>query len=325
MEQSLRGAFKVNDQGKLVRIDATEEHDTDYLARKAEAYIRNRQTSKPWFLMVATNAPHGPAQASARNDNAYAGRTLPKTPSFNEADVSDKASVWRDNALLPEECDTEVRENPGEKLKCVPEADEAWRDRMESLRDVDDMIARLLAALNDKGVARETYVILTSDNGFALYQNRVYSKGAPYEPAQRVSFIVRGPGVQKDRVDHHLIANIDLAPTFAEWARTEAPGFVDGRSLAPILRNPDAEWRTRLLFEHHLNNIVFEAIRTSADQVYIKYPTTDETEYYDLDSDPNQLNGQAEKPPPQLAEQLEELMQCAGASCRVADGSPEAQ
>jgi N-acetylglucosamine-6-sulfatase len=129
-EQRMRGAFKVNDQGKVVRIDATEEHDTDYFARKAEDYVRNRKPGKPWFLMIATNAPHVPAQASARNENAYAGRTMPKTPSFNEADVSDKASLWRDNALLPEECPSEARKEPGERLQCVPEGDEAWRNRM---------------------------------------------------------------------------------------------------------------------------------------------------------------------------------------------------
>ncbi|MFL6031640.1 MAG: sulfatase [Rubrobacteraceae bacterium] len=320
-EQRMRGAFKVNVQGKVVRIDATEEHDTDYFARKAEDYVRNRKPGRPWFLMIATNAPHFPAQASARNENGYAGRTMPKTPSFNEADISDKASPWRDNALLPEECPSKPREVPGEKLQCVPEADETWRNRMESLRDVDDMIAELLAALRDKGFARHTYVILTSDNGFELYQNRVYSKGSPYEPSQRVPFIVRGPGVSKDRVDHHLVANIDLAPTFAQWAKARTPDFVDGRSLVPILDNPNSPWRTRLLFEHHLGTQSFEAIRTSADQVYIKYPSTHETEYYDLDKDPYQLDGQAETPPPQLDEQLKDLMRCSGASCRVADGN----
>src|SRR5215207_9375855 len=139
-EQRIRGAFKVNDQGKVVRIDATEEHDTDYFARKAEDYVRNRKPGRPWFLMIATNAPHFPAQASARNENGYAGRTMPKTPSFNEADISDKASPWRDNALLPEECPPEPRKVRVEKLHFVPEADESWRNRMESLRDVDDMI-----------------------------------------------------------------------------------------------------------------------------------------------------------------------------------------
>ena len=321
-EQHTRGAFKVNDQGKVARIEAVSGYDTDYFARKAETYIKNREAGKPWFLMVATNAPHVPADATARNDNAYAGHTMPKTPSFNEADVSDKAAVWRNNPQLPEECPPDRARRSGEKLQCVPEADEFWRDRMESLRDVDDMVGGLLAALREEGFAENTYVVFTSDNGFALYQNRVFSKGAPYEPSQRVPFIVRGPAVPDGRVDHRLVANIDLAPTFAQWAGARAPGFVDGRSLVPILNNTEAPWRTRLLFEHRLGDHHFDAIRTDADQVYIEYPLTGETEYYDLTEDPYQLNGQAEKPPPQLEGQLRDLARCAGAGCRAADGGP---
>ena len=114
----------------MVRIDATKEHDTDYFARMAETYIKNRQASKPWFLMVATNAPHVPADATARNDNAYGGHTMPKTPSFNETDISDKASPWRDNALLPEECPRTGRRGlarrSGASLRPTRPGETAW-------------------------------------------------------------------------------------------------------------------------------------------------------------------------------------------------------
>jgi N-acetylglucosamine-6-sulfatase len=316
-EQQQNGAFKVNDQGKIVRID--DENDTDYFARRAEDYVRNRKTGNPWFLVVATNAPHQPALAAGRNDGTYAGRTMPTTPAFNEADISDKASVWRDNPLLPDECPSGYRKEW--RLQCTPEAQEVWRDRMESLMDVDDMVGSLITTLHDEDFMRDTYVIFTSDNGFALYSNRIFSKGAPYEPSQRVPFIVRGPGVPEDHVNNRLVANIDLAPTFAQWAGARTPDLVDGRSFVPILGNPDAPWRTRLLFEHRLGNHHFKAVRTSANQVYIEYPLTNETEYYDLTRDPYQLDGKAEEPPPKLKTQLHELANCAGASCRAAEGA----
>ncbi len=318
-DQSVNGAFKVNDQGKIVRIDANTEQDTDYFARKAEDYVRNRKIGNPWFLMVATNAPHEPALASERNNGTYAGRTMPTTPAFNEANISDKASIWQDNPLLPDECPPDYQKKTG--LQCTPEADEVWRDRMESLRDVDEMVGRLITALHDKGLMRDTYIILTSDNGFALYQNRVFSKGAPYEPSQKIPLIVRGPGVPAGHIDNRLVANIDLAPTFARWAEARTPSFVDGRSFVPILGNPDAPWRTRLLFEHRLGNHDYDAIRTKANQVFIEYLLTNETEYYELSRDPYQLDGEAEKPPPELEGQLHKLTNCAGASCRAADGA----
>ena len=319
-EQLRNGAFKVNDQGRIVRIDTETEHDTDYLARKAEAYIRNRSPDRPWFLAIGTNAPHEPAEASERNDGTYAGRVMPKTPSFNEVGFSDKASMWRDNPLLSDDCPQDSQTQTS--LQCTAEADQVWSDRMESLQDVDDMVDRLFTALHEKGFLKNTYVVFTSDNGFAMYQNRIFSKGAPYEPSQRVPFIVRGPGVPAGLVDDRLVANIDLAPTFARWAGVRKPRFVDGRSLVPILGDPDAPWRTRLLYEHRLGNHVYNAVRTSADQVYIKYPLTDESEYYDLSRDPYQLDGKAEKPPQALETQLRELANCAGAGCRAADGGP---
>jgi N-acetylglucosamine-6-sulfatase len=311
------GALKVNDQGEIFRIGGIQ--DTDYLAQEAEDYIRNREPGKPWFLMVATNAPHEPAAASERNDGTYADSEMPKTPGFNEANMSDKAEFWRRNPRLENECEKGYRSE--RELQCLGEADEVWRNRMESLQDVDDMMGRLFSTLSDKGFAENTYVVFTSDNGFATYRNRIFSKAAPYEYSHGVPLIVRGPGVAEGAVDHRLVANIDLAPTFAELAEARRPSFVDGRSLVPILADPDAPWRTRLLFEQNVRENVYEAIRTASDQVYIEYPRTEETEYYDLKKDPYQLDGQAESPPRGLKTQLGELATCAGARCREADGS----
>ncbi len=321
-QQKNNGAFKVNDQGTIARVDTDSEMDTDYLARRAEAFIRNRTADTPWFLVVATNAPHGPFLASQRNDGAYAGHTMSRTPNFNEGTISDKASVWRDNPRLTDECPPDRQDQRGPQ--CIREVDKIWRDRIESLQDVDDMVGRLFAALKDKDFARNTYIVYTSDNGFGMYENRNYSKGAPYERSQGVPFIVRGPGVTPGYVDERLVANIDLAPTFARWARVSeaVPDFVDGRSFAPLLGDPDAPWRTRLLFEYRNNHLEYEAVRTDSNRVYVEYPLTSEAEYYDLTTDPYQLHGKAETPPPELKAQLEDLMYCSGAGCRAADGGP---
>lgn len=319
-QQLLDGAFKVNNQGEVDRLDTGTVHDTDFLAGEAEAYIRNRSPENPWFLAVGTNAPHEPAEASGRNDGTYAGEAMPKGPAFNEADVSDKGAPWRDNPRLPKKCPKDYREKP--QAQCLRDATEHWRDRMESLQDVDDMVGRLVGALRDEGTLENTYIVFTSDNGFAMYDNRVFSKGAPYEDSHGVPLIVRGPGVPADHTDGRLVANIDLAPTFADWAGVRTPSFVDGRSLVPVLSDPRAPWRKRLLFEHRLGNHAYDAIRTSSAEVYIEYPRTNETEYYDLKKDPHQLNGQAEKPPPMLEGQLQTLRDCAAAGCRRADGGP---
>ena len=320
-EERTNDAFKVNLGGGVVLRDADKRHETDYLARQAEDFIMERGADEPWFLTVATNAPHSPALASDRNDGTYAGRTMPRSPAFNEADVSDKAAVWREYPRLESGgCPRDYRKDF--EFQCLDEVDEVWRDRMESLQDVDDMVGGLVETLREKGELENTYIVFSSDNGYAMYDNRIYSKGAPYEKSHKVPLIVRGPGVPAGATDGRLVANIDLAPTFAAWTGAPTPSFVEGRSLLPLFEDPAGPWRTRLLFEHRLGNIAYDAIRTSSDEVFIEYPRTGETEYYDLKEDPHQLDGKAETPPPELESQLRTLKACAAVECRRADGWP---
>ena len=109
---------------------------------------------------------------------------------------------------------------------------------MESLRGIDDLVGRRAAALREEGALKNTYIVFSSDNGFQMYDNRVFSKGASYEDSHGVPLIVRGPVAAAGRTDGRLVANIDLAPTFADWAGPLTPSSVDGRSLVPVLSDP---------------------------------------------------------------------------------------
>lgn len=319
-EEETYDAFKVNLDGEVVRRDADRRHETDFLHAQAESFIEARGKDEPWFLTVATNAPHSPALASDRNDDTYDDRVMPRTPAFNEADVSDKAAMWRQNPRLKEEpCLNGYRKDF--EFQCLAEVDRVWRDRMESLQDVDDMVEGLVGTLRQKAFLDNTYVVFSSDNGYAMYDNRIYSKGAPYERSHKVPLIVRGPSVDAGRADNHLVANIDLAPTFASWAGADAPAFVDGRDVTPLLADPKAPWRTRLLFEHYLGEQDYDAVRTRDDRVYIEYPRTNETEYYDLTKDPHQLDARTTSPSG-LKSQLQRLKDCSAEACREADGGP---
>ena len=97
-------------------------------------------------------------------------------------------------------------------------------------------------------------IFFTSDNGFHLGAHRLTAgKWTAYEEDIRVPLIVRGPGVPEGRTLSELVLNNDLAPTFAELGGVEAPSFVDGRSLEPLLREeappPTDEWRRAFLVE----------------------------------------------------------------------------
>jgi hypothetical protein len=158
---------------------------------------------------------------------------------------------------------------------------------------VDDLIERLLLALDAAGQLGNTYVFFTSDNGYMSGNHRFPSgKDAPYEESIRVPLFVRGPGVPAGVTLPHDVSNVDLAPTLAELGQAQAPTFVDGRSLAPLLTatpTPLSSWRQDLLMEHEPadpNGLPsWFALRNSREK-YVDYPANAEEEYYDLVNDP---------------------------------------
>ena len=122
----------------------------------------------------------------------------------------------------------------------------------------DETIENLYNTLRTINQLDNTYIVFTSDNGFHLGQHRLPAgKQTAYEEDIHLPLIVRGPDVPQGQIVQHLTGNIDLAPTFADWAGAKAPEFIDGRSLAPLLRSkppaPSA-WRQAFLVEHWLES-----------------------------------------------------------------------
>jgi hypothetical protein len=159
-----------------------------------------------------------------------------------------------------------------------------------------------------------------------LDRHRVYAKGGPYEESQGIPFVVRGPGVQRGVVSDKLVANIDLAPTIAQWAGIQPPEYVDGRSLVPLLEGTARRWRQYLLFEYDDSRLPYGAVRTTGGETYAEHGSG-EKEYYDLAADRWQVNSTHSAPKNaqrigELSAILSELKGCAKESCRSADGGP---
>jgi N-acetylglucosamine-6-sulfatase len=231
--------YLVSDNGQPAMFDQMpEDYEADVYARRAVAFIEDAAAAAdPFFLYVAPQAPHQPAIPAPRDADAFAGATAPRPPSFNEADVADKPTWVRNSLTLTDEQ--------------IAQIDALYRSRLASLLAVDQLVADVVAALSATGTLDNTYVVFTSDNGFFLGEHRQGSgKGAPYEEAIRVPFLIRGPGIAADTEEARLASNIDLAPTIAELAGATAPDFVDGRSLVPLLSGRhDVPWRQAIYAE----------------------------------------------------------------------------
>ena len=287
-------------------------YHTDGLADRANEFIRRSKRKRPFFMYLATRWPHWPATPAPRHADAFPGARVPRPPSFNEEDVSDKPAWVRERASL----------TPAE----IEELDEFYRKRLQSMLAIDEMVGRVVDSLADSDKLENTYLVFSSDNGLLLGEHRSKSeKSAAYEESMRVPLIVRGPGVPEGQTLEHLVLNNDFAPTFAELGGVSPPSFVDGRSLVPLFSaDPPSStnWRSAFLVEKpKYENFApgsgdltpYKAIRTK-DRLWVEY-LNGERELYDLREDPYELTNLHQTAPNNLKEdlsfRLDKLRDCA--------------
>ncbi len=337
-------SVELNENGRIRRYDPERHHLDDVLAEKATGYVRRSpEDGAPFFMWVGTQAPHAPATPAPRHEGAFAEARLPRGPSFDEGDVSDKPDWVRDNPHLG-----------GERIAPMQDL---YRDRLRSMLAVDALVGRLVDALEARGELDNTYIFFSSDNGWHAGEHRLTpGKWTAYEEDVRVPLIVRGPGVPKGRTLPQLVLNNDLAPTFVDLAGAgeATPSFVDGRSLEPLLAGspPDeGDWRSAFLVEaaselgataipplsgdrlpedwqqaprEDWGRPGLEAVRTT-NYLYVEYGTG-ERELYDMRSDPYQLDNLYDEADPELLRRLQErlaaLRDCSGADCPAAEDGP---
>jgi N-acetylglucosamine-6-sulfatase len=315
--------YSLNENGHAVRYGhRPSDYLTDVLDRKGQSFIaQSARSGKPFMLELATFAPHAPYTPAPRDANRFPGLKAPRGPAFNEADMSDKPAWIKNYPKLTEQQITRI--------------DTAFRKRVQAVQAVDRMLGDLQASLRANGVARDTYVVFGSDNGYHMGEHRLMpGKMTAYDTDVNVPLVVTGPGVAAGQESAELAQNTDLCPTFEDLGGVRAPATVDGRSLKPFLSagaHPAA--RDAVLIEHHGpdhqagdpdlpakasgNPPSYEAVRT-AHELYVEY-ADGEREYYDLRTDPNELdNAVTRVPAARLTRSratLHRLEKCAGRSC----------
>jgi arylsulfatase A-like enzyme len=334
--------YLVNDNG-LPRLFGTSQADyqPDVMTRHAVEVLGQMATAgKPFFLALDYLPPHGepladvpvatrdnPPRPAVRHQGLFASEPLPRTPAFNEADVSDKPAHVRSRPLLSDAQISDVQE--------------WYRRQLESVQSADEGIAQVIATLERTGVLHNTYVFFLSDNGWMAGNHRYPSgKLRVYDASQHLPLYVRGPGIPAGAHTRALAGNVDIAPTLLALSGATADLDVDGRSLLPVLDDPGRSWWRDIEHEYKpglLNSLVatlqgggsdpaYQAIRTDDDWLYVEHGTG-ETELYDLRADPFEVNSRHADlrytgVRLALAARLAWLRSCAGASCRAAGGPP---
>lgn len=301
---------------------------TDVITDRALAFLEERPRDRPFFLMMHHKAPHRPWDPEASQRTQFSARHIPEPVTFwdgyetrsdalreNEQRVADDMTN-RDLKLAPPsglagqaleqwygrkpDTVTVTRDGAPVVLTGVPLA--RWKyqrymqDYLATVQSVDESVGRVLAYLDRAGLARNTIVIYTSDQGFFLGDHGLYDKRFMYEESIRMPFLVRWPARIRPGTRNDAIAlNVDFASTFLDAAGLPPSPTMQGRSLLPLLtgRTP-ADWRTAMYYRYYHdpgnhNTRAHYGVRTRTHKL-IHYWKKDQWELFDLTTDPYELH-----------------------------------
>ena len=189
------------------------------------------------------------------------------------------------------------------------------KEYLRTIRSVDDNVGRVLDYLDESGLADNTVVIYSSDQGFYLGEHGWFDKRFMYEESFRTPLLVRWPGVTTPgTANTDLVSNLDFAQTFLAMAGLDSPDDMQGRSIVPILEGGSGDdWR-KSLYYHYYEFPGWHSVRRH-EGVFdgrfklINFYNLAEWEFFDLESDPSEMSSQYTNPEyaDKIAEMKEEL------------------
>ena len=255
--------------------DLFEQAAIDFLNSRAES---DTAEQKPFFLYVATTAPHDPRQPPEGYGDRFADAPPSLPPNFLPQHEFDNGSlVLRDENLAawPRDPDV-VREQLGQYYAMIEHLDAAIGRIVETARRVG---------------GEDTIIVYAADHGLALGSHGLLGKQSVYEHSLRSPMIFAGPSVVSGETNE-LTYLYDIFPTLCSLCGVEAPNGVDGLSLAPLLEGESIAGRDAILLTHKANQ---KAI-VEQDWKLIRYPKVDHTQLFHLASDAHETTNLADDP-----------------------------
>ncbi len=319
----------------MIRNGTTIKHTgytTDLITDFALDWLKTkRDPNKPFMLMCQHKAPHRNWQPGPDHLTTYDDVTIPEPDTlFDDYSGRGTAAKTQDMSIEKTMNANDLKLNPPRNL--TPEQLKVWnaayepkneafrqanlegkdlirwkyqrymKDYLRCIASVDDNVGRILKYLDETGLAENTVVVYSSDQGFYLGEHGWFDKRWIYEESLRTPLLVRWPGVTKPgSANRAIVSNLDFAETFLSLAGVAVPGDMQGRSFVPLLggNTPD-DWRRSFYYQYYEYPAVHSVRRhygvaTARYRLIHFYPNPwdpapiDEWEMYDVQTDPKQL------------------------------------
>ena len=265
-------------------------HSSQVCADDLIKALRNQKPGQPFFVYLAPPVPHDPRVAPKEFMDMYKPEDIPLPASYLPVHPFDNGEMTvRDELLAPWPRTPEIiHRHLADYYGCIT--------------CLDYHIGRVFDCLKELGQLDNTYVIFAGDNGLSLGEHGLMGKQNLYENGgMHVPLVIAGPGIRHAQSDAFVYL-YDLFPTICRMAHVPVPPCAEGASLVPLLEGRPMKLRDSLFTCY---KDVQRAIRTDRWKL-IRYPQVDQTQLYDLQSDPHELNNLAAKP--EYAAKLKEML-----------------
>ena len=284
--------------------DGTLRHETELIVDRGIEFVRNQPQGKPFAINMWFNACH-----------AEDGDRRPGIGHFPWPRAVD--GMYEDDDMpSPRLNDPKIFENQPEFLQTTINrerffwrwnTDDKYRTNMRAyfrmVSGIDQAIGRFLKVLDEMGLAQNTIIVYTADNGYHMGNRGFAGKWSHYEESLRVPMVIYDPRAKKDargQIRKEPVLNLDLPSTFLSWAGIEIPKRYQGRSFHGLVSsNKKLPWRKYTFHEHFAVRSripAFEGMRGERFK-YVRYVDEENYEFlHDLREDPDELTNLADDP-----------------------------
>lgn len=281
-------------------------HSTDIITEKALDWFKiERDPGKPFFYMLHYKAPHDLWEHARRYDDYLTDTRIPEPANLFDHGSGRSAALDRSKQDIAGErphtaFTDDIIAMPAGKKKRRYVYQEYIKRYLRCVKGIDDNVGRVLDYLEDAGLAENTIVIYTSDQGFFLGEHGLFDKRYMYEESLRIPLLVKWPTkISAGTVRDEMVLNLDFAPTILDLAGHPVPEDIQGYSFLPILLGESPEnWRKSFYYRYyrsHFNTPAHFGIRSDRYKL-ICFDTMGEWELYDLKTDPEEMIDLSDNP-----------------------------
>ena len=301
-------------------------YTTDLITEHSLEWLGNRDKSKPFLMMVQHKAPHRDWQPALRHLGHDGDRKYPEPETLFD-DYANRGPAVADQQMTIEKTLTQGDLKLATPQRLTEEERKTWEayygprneafekaelkgaelvrwkynrymhDYLGCVKSVDESVGRVLKYLDDNGLADDTLVVYSSDQGFYLGEHGWYDKRWIFEESVRTPLLVRWPGKVPAGVENNnLVSVIDFAPTFLEAAGLPVPGDIQGKSMLGVLAGKTpADWRKSFYYHYyefpvpHRVRRHYGVVTDRSKLVHFYAPDVDYWELYDREKDPMEM------------------------------------